>query len=220
MRIMVHRDKFSSPEWGSAPSATDAFDDGAGPRGIFDPEETPDEDLWFLPDTDPEEADDLRSGLELKSEYRQDTAAVLPGPKANHTPLINVTDWQVAQAGLATPLANLALLQGRLIERLAPVSLPTTVDQTAPNGSSKRQRSQIGKAGSARGSQPMCRSGVHRHSGRYRPSGWWQRLALQEVADLSWLARDRVPMERLSLWMALRGIAKLLVLFDCRRSQL
>ncbi len=36
------------------------------------------------------------------------------------------------------------------------------------------------------------------------PVGWRHRLALHEAADLSWLAGDRVPMERLALWMTLR----------------
>ncbi|MCK0097291.1 hypothetical protein MWU60_17065 [Yoonia sp. F2084L] len=36
------------------------------------------------------------------------------------------------------------------------------------------------------------------------PAGWRQRLALREAADLSWLAGDRVPMERLALWLTLR----------------
>ena len=36
------------------------------------------------------------------------------------------------------------------------------------------------------------------------PEGWQHRLALREAADLSWLAGDRVPMERLALWLTLR----------------
>ncbi|MFA8440333.1 helix-turn-helix domain-containing protein [Yoonia sp.] len=36
------------------------------------------------------------------------------------------------------------------------------------------------------------------------PAGWRHRLALQEAADLSWLAGDRVPLDRLALWLALR----------------
>ena len=36
------------------------------------------------------------------------------------------------------------------------------------------------------------------------PQGWRHRLALTEAADLSWLAGDRVPAERLALWMTLR----------------
>ncbi len=36
------------------------------------------------------------------------------------------------------------------------------------------------------------------------PAGWRQRLALQEAADLSWLAGDRVPPDRLALWQVLR----------------
>lgn len=36
------------------------------------------------------------------------------------------------------------------------------------------------------------------------PAGWAQRLALREAADLSWLAGDRVGVDRLALWRALR----------------
>ena len=36
------------------------------------------------------------------------------------------------------------------------------------------------------------------------PEGWQHRLALQEAVDLSWLAGDRVPSERLALWQMLR----------------
>jgi len=36
------------------------------------------------------------------------------------------------------------------------------------------------------------------------PAGWRHRLALQEATDLSWLSGDRVPLERLALWMTLR----------------
>lgn len=36
------------------------------------------------------------------------------------------------------------------------------------------------------------------------PVGWRHRLALCEAADLSWLAGDRVSMERLALWLTLR----------------
>ena len=36
------------------------------------------------------------------------------------------------------------------------------------------------------------------------PQGWRHRLALREASDLSWLAGDRVPMERLALWLTLR----------------
>lgn len=36
------------------------------------------------------------------------------------------------------------------------------------------------------------------------PTGWQHHIALQEAVDLSWLAGDRVPAERLALWLALR----------------
>ena len=39
---------------------------------------------------------------------------------------------------------------------------------------------------------------------RWGPAGWRQRLALIEAADLSWLTQDRIGLDRLSLYMALR----------------
>ena len=39
---------------------------------------------------------------------------------------------------------------------------------------------------------------------RRGPTGWRQRLALIEAADLSWLTQDRIGLDRLSLYMALR----------------
>ena len=39
---------------------------------------------------------------------------------------------------------------------------------------------------------------------RRGPAGWRQRLALIEAADLSWLTQDRISLDRLSLYMALR----------------
>jgi hypothetical protein len=39
---------------------------------------------------------------------------------------------------------------------------------------------------------------------RRGPTGWRQRLALVEAADLSWLTQDRIGLDRLSLYMALR----------------
>ncbi|TDQ56933.1 DNA binding protein with HTH domain [Phaeovulum veldkampii DSM 11550] len=39
---------------------------------------------------------------------------------------------------------------------------------------------------------------------RRGPAGWRQRLALFEAADLSWLTQDRIGLDRLSLYMALR----------------
>ncbi|MFC2981884.1 helix-turn-helix domain-containing protein [Roseicyclus marinus] len=39
---------------------------------------------------------------------------------------------------------------------------------------------------------------------RRGPAGWRQRLALIEASELSWLAQDRVGLDRLSLYMALR----------------
>ena len=46
-------------------------------------------------------------------------AAAMPGPKADQTPLVDVASWVAAQGALAAPLADLALLQGRLMARLA-----------------------------------------------------------------------------------------------------
>jgi hypothetical protein len=39
---------------------------------------------------------------------------------------------------------------------------------------------------------------------RRGPTGWRQRLALIEASDLSWLTQDRIGLDRLSLYMALR----------------
>ena len=39
---------------------------------------------------------------------------------------------------------------------------------------------------------------------RRGPAGWRHRLALIEAADLSWLTQDRIGLDRLSLYMALR----------------
>lgn len=39
---------------------------------------------------------------------------------------------------------------------------------------------------------------------RRGPAGWRQRLALIEAADLSWLTQDRIGLDRLSLYVALR----------------
>lgn len=39
---------------------------------------------------------------------------------------------------------------------------------------------------------------------RRGPAGWRKRLALVEAADLSWLMQDRIGLDRLSLYMALR----------------
>jgi hypothetical protein len=36
------------------------------------------------------------------------------------------------------------------------------------------------------------------------PKGWRQRLALMEASELSWLAGDRISVDRLGLWVALR----------------
>lgn len=40
---------------------------------------------------------------------------------------------------------------------------------------------------------------------RRGPAGWRQRLALIEAADLSWFTQDRIGLDRLSLYMALRA---------------
>lgn len=39
---------------------------------------------------------------------------------------------------------------------------------------------------------------------RAGPAGWWHRLALREASELSWAVGDRIPVERLALWLALR----------------
>jgi hypothetical protein len=138
------------------------FEDGVALDGPFDPDVPDEEDLWFLPAPDDEDPA-LEWGGDRSFGSARDGAAAMPGPKADQRSLVDVAGWAVAQADLAGPLANLALLQGRLTERL----------RVGPGAA-------------------------------FRSVGWRQRLALQEAADLSWLAGDRVPMERLALWMALR----------------
>src|SRR6056297_1383449 len=49
-----------------------------------------------------------------------------------------------------------------------------------------------------------ARLGVLDERLRRGPAGWRQRLALIEAADLSWLTQDRIGLDRLSLYMALR----------------
>ena len=49
-----------------------------------------------------------------------------------------------------------------------------------------------------------ARLGVLDERLRRGPAGWRQRLALIEAADLSWLTQDRIGLDRLSLYVALR----------------
>jgi len=49
-----------------------------------------------------------------------------------------------------------------------------------------------------------ARLGVLDERLRRGPAGWRQRLALIEASDLSWLTQDRIGLNRLSLYMALR----------------
>ena len=49
-----------------------------------------------------------------------------------------------------------------------------------------------------------ARLGVLDERLRRGPAGWRQRLALIEASDLSWLTQDRIGLDRLSLYMALR----------------
>ena len=106
-------------------------------------EDTPEEDLWFLPGPDPEE--DVPPGA-------------APEPRRDSTPLFDPAPWAAAQADLAAELAEVAQLFGALDQRL-----------------------------------------------RLAPVGWRQRLALREVADLSWWTGDRLGAERIALWVTLRA---------------
>lgn len=49
-----------------------------------------------------------------------------------------------------------------------------------------------------------ARLGIFDERLRRGPAGWRQRLALIEAADLSWLTQDRIGLDRLSLYVALR----------------
>ena len=49
-----------------------------------------------------------------------------------------------------------------------------------------------------------ARMGIFDERLRRGPAGWRQRLALIEASELSWLTRDRIGLDRLSLYMALR----------------
>ncbi|MDF3351950.1 hypothetical protein HKX17_17775 [Sulfitobacter sp. KE34] len=69
----------------------------------FEAEDTPEDDLWFLPGPDPEE--DLPPGT-------------APEPRRASTPLFDPAPWAAAQAGLAMELAEVALLYGALDQRL------------------------------------------------------------------------------------------------------
>ncbi len=48
------------------------------------------------------------------------------------------------------------------------------------------------------------RAGMLSERLRNAPAGWVQRLALIEAAELSWWVGDRLPQDRLSLWLGLR----------------
>ena len=120
------------PPWGA---------DGEGDPDF--PEDTPEEDLWFLPGPDPDE-DDLPPGAS-------------PLPRASRTLLFDPQDWRKAQDTLSDELARLTPVFGDLDVRL-----------------------------------------------RVAGPGARHRLALREVTDLSWWAGDRLLMENLALWMALR----------------
>ncbi|MEL6992832.1 MAG: hypothetical protein AAGL92_14800, partial [Pseudomonadota bacterium] len=52
---------------------------------LFDPDPVDEDDLWFLPEPDHPTLD----------------AAALPGPRADHRPLIDVAAWGAAEAALA-----------------------------------------------------------------------------------------------------------------------
>jgi hypothetical protein len=110
-------------------------------RGIYDPEPLQNENLWFMPASQDEAADELAPPL----------------PRADRSRLIDVDAWRKAEASLAVPLAQVAAKLGALDERL-----------------------------------------------RRAPEGWRHRLALIEAAGLSWLGTERISVERLSLWRAMR----------------
>lgn len=72
-----------------------------GPEGLYDTDPVPEDDLWFLPGEDEEEAADFLAPRRA------------PPPK-----LFDPGDWRAAQATLAADLADLAVHFGALDERL------------------------------------------------------------------------------------------------------
>lgn len=72
------------------------------PRSIYDTDPPDDEDLWFLPPADEDEAHDL----------------LTHGPRPEQSLLFDARDWRAAQSELSAELADLALTFGALDERL------------------------------------------------------------------------------------------------------
>ena len=65
-----------------------------------------------------------------------------------------------------------------------------------------RRAAEAGQA--AQLARVAARLGILDEPLRRGPAGWRQRLALIEAADLSWLTQDRIGLDRLSLYVALR----------------
>ena len=64
------------------------------------------------------------------------------------------------------------------------------------------QKAEAGKA--ARLARVAGRLGALDDRLRRGPEGWRHRLALNEAADLSWFAGDRIGLDRLALWISMR----------------
>ncbi len=73
-----------------------------GPRSIYDGDPEDEDDLWFLPPEDDSPQDDF----------------LTPGPRADQRQLFDPREWQAAQSGLSSELADLAVTFGALDERL------------------------------------------------------------------------------------------------------
>lgn len=107
---------------------------------LYDGEETPDEELWFLPAPPEDQA-----------------PTDPPWPLVDRRVLVDVAAWIRAEKSLAVALAEAAAAFAALDERL-----------------------------------------------RHAPEGLRHRLALREVAELSWAAGSRLPVERVALYELLR----------------
>lgn len=77
---------------------------------------------------------------------------------------------------------------------------PVSLDEVALVDSWRRAEAGL----AARLARAAARLGALDDRLRRGPDSWRQRLALVEAADLSWIAGDRVGLDRLALWSALR----------------
>lgn len=97
-----------------------------------------------------------------------------------------------------TPDDDLWFLPGPLDDEPGPPAL------SADEGALLVAWSRAEAAQAARLARVAGRLGALDERLRRGPEGWRHRLALIEAADLSWFAGDRIPADRLALWIALR----------------